>query len=437
MSGNVATLDASARAALDAKKPLVYVCPPAAWAAAPILAALSEGDADRPRFVILAPETGDVFDLARTLRPLPGFEPIHPVTGIARAGRLLAAGAGRTLILTPRDAIRLVEASRLKLATVGAVALLWPEFPLAAGDGPLIDTLLAEASSAQRLIVTSDPASAKDLVERHAHRAPTAVGSQPPEHASVGARYVVADGERRLSAVRSILDTLNPGTTILWEPAPDRYERWIEFAEDPSVTVTDAPAADRKMDTAIAVELPSAEVLARLSTAASDVIVLIRASQLPYLQRIARTLKNLRIEGAADHARERAHKIRQAVRERIASEDVSSDLLALGPLFDEFDPALVAAALARGAGAPAPAESTVPAWVRLQLSVGKRDRVRPSDIVGALLNGVGLPKDHVGKVDIREGFSIVEVRAEDAARALRELAGLTVRGRALGARIAS
>jgi len=74
--------------------------------------------------------------------------------------------------------------------------------------------------------------------------------------------------------------------------------------------------------------------------------------------------------------------------------------------------------------------------VCIRVNQGKRDRLRPGDLVGALLNGVGLPADHVGRIDIREAFSIAEIRAEDAPRALRGLAGLTVRGRALAAKVA-
>ena len=51
----------------------------------------------------------------------------------------------------------------------------------------------------------------------------------------------------------------------------------------------------------------------------------------------------------------------------------------------------------------------------------------------ALLNGVGLAKNRVGRVDIKEGFSIVEVSVEDAARAIRGLGGLTVRVNYFGA----
>jgi hypothetical protein len=40
----------------------------------------------------------------------------------------------------------------------------------------------------------------------------------------------------------------------------------------------------------------------------------------------------------------------------------------------------------------------------------------------------------VGRVEIREGFSLVEVRAEDGDRAVRGLTGATIRGRRIAAR---
>jgi ATP-dependent RNA helicase DeaD len=69
------------------------------------------------------------------------------------------------------------------------------------------------------------------------------------------------------------------------------------------------------------------------------------------------------------------------------------------------------------------------------VNAGRRDRIRPGDVVGALLNAVGIPKDSIGRVDVRESFSLVEVRADVAARVLTGLDGVTLRGRTVTARI--
>jgi hypothetical protein len=47
---------------------------------------------------------------------------------------------------------------------------------------------------------------------------------------------------------------------------------------------------------------------------------------------------------------------------------------------------------------------------------------------------VGLPKDHVGRIEIKEAFSVVDIRMEDAARAITGLNQLSARGRPWAAR---
>jgi ATP-dependent RNA helicase DeaD len=67
--------------------------------------------------------------------------------------------------------------------------------------------------------------------------------------------------------------------------------------------------------------------------------------------------------------------------------------------------------------------------------VGKKDGTRPGDLVGAIIGETKIAADRVGKIDIRELYSIVEVRGEDAERVAAALTGATMRGRRLTARI--
>src|SRR5262245_51679298 len=147
MGEAAAPLDAGVRAALQAHKSVCYVCPPAGWAVVPLFASLPESKAGGLQLLVIGPELPDLLDLARGLRPLAGFEPILAATGIARTSRLLGLGAVRTLVATPRDAIRLLQTSHLASSDIPAVALAWPEFMLAAGETGLLDTLLAEAGA--------------------------------------------------------------------------------------------------------------------------------------------------------------------------------------------------------------------------------------------------------------------------------------------------
>src|SRR5579884_1542681 len=73
---------------------------------------------------------------------------------------------------------------------------------------------------------------------------------------------------------------------------------------------------------------------------------------------------------------------------------------------------------------------------RLFLRVGKRDGVRPSDLVGAIANEANIPGDVIGDIDLYDTFSFVEVPEDAADRVIDALNGTTIRGREPRATIA-
>src|SRR5205823_5366802 len=83
-------------------------------------------------------------------------------------------------------------------------------------------------------------------------------------------------------------------------------------------------------------------------------------------------------------------------------------------LFERFDPAEVAAALLalqretgsamRDAVIAGPSEG---ARVKVFVGLGKKDRASAKDLVGALIREAGVPKDDIGRIDVRETFSLV------------------------------
>lgn len=427
------TFDASERAALDNGKPCIYVCPPAAWALAPLLDRVPVPE--RPAaLLVVVPEYDDAVEIAGSLGWIASVSPLFAATGLTRADHLLRAGIPRTVAGTPAALLALVRRAALKLSDVAVVAVAWPEtFPADAREA--LETLLGETRQAQYLFATTDDAALGDLASRYAHRAPVAVCARVPALPELSVRVVVVDDQRRPWAVREALDVLSPASAVVWEPLPTHVERWREFARDPRVRVLSDPGEER-VALAIATALPSVEALQALSAIADEVVVLVRPGQLGYLQRIVRNARPLRLRSESDRARDRAALLRQRVRERLETGGLDAELLALAPLFDEWDPAAVAAAAAALAAAPpAPPATSLPAWVKVRLDVGNRDRLRPADVVGAILNSVGLRKDAVGRVDIRDGYTIVEIRAEHAEAAARGLSGITLRGRKVAARI--
>jgi len=432
------TFDAAHRAALDAGKPLVYVCPPAGWALVPLAARLAPGEGPAPQVLVLAPEPADVGDVAGALDTLTALHPVHGCTGLARTAGLLAAGTLRTLVVTPADALALARQSALRLAQVPAVVIAWPEAIRALGHGEALDAVLAETPDAQRLIATADERAEDlaDLLARVAHRAPVVAAAPLPEVApALPLRWIGTDDDRRALVTRAALDVLNPARAVVWEPLAARAARWAAVARHPAVRlcheITDEPAA-----LAVAGDLPTAGALAALGAVARDVVVLARASQVGYLQRLSATARVLRVAAEADVALDRAAAVRRRLRERLAEGNLDAELLTLGALFDEYDPTLVAAAALAVAAAPvAPVAAPEAAgWSRLFITPGKRDGVRPGDLVGVLLNEVGLPRNAIGRIDLRDGFALVEIRADEAERAQRGLTGTTLRGKRVTAR---
>ncbi len=429
--------DAGHRAALKTGKNLVYVCPPAWWATLPLFTHLTAGSRPGLRNLVLTTHAMDVVEGAAVLRSSDTLHPVLAATGLTRTTRLLQKQTMATLVSTPPDVLQLLARSSLDLGSLERVVLGWPELLLQQGLADDLDHILSELGATQRVVVTRDENGIRDFLERHARRTPLVVASRPPETPTASTRYAVTGFTTLPAAVRAALDTINPNSALIWDPTVDAAGDWQEYASDPTITIPSDPG-EQPVDLAVATQLPSVEALVSLGAVAGDVLTLIRASQLPYLQSITARIRPFRLPSTVDRARDRAARLRNEVR-RLIDEDAMSDaLIALAPLFDTHDPATVAAALAvrsYDAERPLDSEPAFPAWVHLQINVGRHDRIGPGDIVGAILNTVGVSKKQIGKVDLRDRLSLIEVRAEIAEQVLQGLDGLVLRGKKVAARI--
>ncbi|UCG86260.1 MAG: DbpA RNA binding domain-containing protein [Gemmatimonadota bacterium] len=427
--------DAGHRAALSTGKNLVYVAPPAWWAILPLFHQLLPTADVGLQTVIVAPDAMGIAEGAAALRAVRAVAPVYAVTGLARTGRKLAQNAIASLVVTPADLLELLSRSSLALDRVARMVIGWPELLLQLDQGNELDTILAESGKAQRLFTTTDETLIADFTERHARRALVVPAAQIPEVPAVTVRYAVTDSIGVAGALRSVLDVVNPRSAVIWDPTHESRDITDGYSDDPSVRVLQIGAAD-SAELAIAMSLPSGAVLETLNDVARDIVVLVRGYQVPYLKAVSRKARVLRLPGEADRARDRSGRLREEIRQLIAQGCGASELLALEPLFSEYDPATVAAALAARVGTPEaqPAEGSPQAWVHIRVNAGRRDRIRTADLVGALLNAVGVAKAQIGRVEIRDGHSLVEVRADMAETVRRGLDGLVVRGKKLAAR---
>ena len=65
--------------------------------------------------------------------------------------------------------------------------------------------------------------------------------------------------------------------------------------------------------------------------------------------------------------------------------------------------------------------------VRLSLSTGKKDGVRPSDVVGAIASHAEIPGNTIGKIFIQERFTLVDVEEQYVSRVLGKTGSYRVR----------
>lgn len=402
----------------------------------PLFAELPPATSPGTLNLVLIPDAVGLRECAAALDSIEHLRPVHAATGLTRTGRILGSKEITTLACTPADLLRLLSRSAIDLGAIGRIVLSWPELHADHPGLDAFDTILAEGREIQRIVITSDPSANTDFLERHARRAPTAIAAPHGQMSAGSARYAVTDFSRTADAVNASLDILNPGEALVWDPASDGVRVGGQITRQQGVVVSADPE-EISCDLAIALELPTLEVFEKLRENSRNVLLLVRAFQVPFVRSMLASARPLRLPQEADRAHDRAYRLRQEIRSHIEEDSLTDGFLALSSLFDEHDPATVAAALASKVSLPDEPEgqsADVPTWIRVRIDVGKRHRIRTGDLVGALLNAVELPKNRVGRVDVREGYSLVEVRADDADKAVKGLNGLVLRGNKLTAR---
>jgi ATP-dependent RNA helicase DeaD len=213
---------------------------------------------------------------------------------------------------------------------------------------------------------------------------------------------------------------------------------------------------------AVSVDVPpdADELDRRHGASGSPGVVLARGRELAHLRRIARAAGQELVPFPTPDAgpRNTAAAFADALAEVIEGEDLAPYHLLVEGAVERWGGVEVAAALAlvarrkdrlpgdargvagRGAGAVAPggpgdAGGAAPpaAFVRLFLSVGSRDGIGPGELLGAITGESGIRGDQVGRIDVRDTFSRVEVDEPVAGTVIRALNGISIRGRSVRA----
>ncbi len=436
----------------------VIAMPPSPERAAPALAGiLAAIAAAKGRALILA-HPALVEPLSRVVAPLAQAAGLRSLTALAtaRAARALAAGVVEVLVTSPATALALHTRSALQVDAITSITLAWPED----WDADEATTLLLAETprDAQRLILTGHPAGVTDLVERHARRALVVgfpAGDEGVASASRSVRTLAATWHDPAHAITTLLELLDPSALSVWTADRSRVATIAPALTEVArheVVVRAVPT----LPLVCCLDLPSPRDLQELG-ADRDVVLVLPPGTHGYASRLAPGARPLQPTGLVDRLRDRDAVLRAEVLAALERRDLDSAAYVLAPLLERHDPQAIAAAcfalwrrdrgpLAAAGGTgiaqPEPArvsEERTPvggvATAKVWVGVGRRDEATTGDLVAVLIKEVGMAREAIGRIELRETFSLVEVPNADAERVARALTGLTVRRRKLLARV--
>jgi ATP-dependent RNA helicase DeaD len=325
------------------------------------------------------------------------------------------------------------------------------------GDAAFQDLAAAIPNDAQRIVTTA--AWSKDVerfIEAHARRALTIPARTvdeedriPPAPAGT-LSYMTVTAAEKADALARILRRARPEAALIVVRSRRRAATLVAelrsrgFAaattDGDGIDAVLAPASELSGKPLIAADVPfDHESIGAMDL--EDGLVLVEPAELPHLRRVAREAAITLTALGSRPQRASAGMFREEVRRAIAESDLDAQIALLEPLFQSYSAVEIAAALSamlreKRAAEPKPeakpAEPGRPtAFVRLFVSAGTRDNIRPGDLVGAITGEAGVKGEQIGKIELRDTFAVVEVAADVADRVIRALNGTTMRGRSL------
>jgi ATP-dependent RNA helicase DeaD len=405
-----------------------------------------------------------IAEIAHSLNGATGIE-VLPATRASRSARLLKARPVRAIAGTPEELLALVSASALKLDELRVVVIAWAEDLLDQGEKAVsaLESILSDAGkSADRIIVTrriTKPI--EDFVERYARRSRRA----PAAMDDIGSgeipdiKYLTTAGIAKPASLRRLLDELDPPSavvvvrTAVGESEARRVIQTLGYAGDQSPITVVRGAPSSAVHTILLYDAPvrRSEIHALGTVGAVNLVTLVQPSELPPLRELfGMKLSPINLSAGTDKLRRRDDAIRSELRSILSAGVPPREISPLEPLLAEYDAVEIAAAALqmlererRIAKTPAAAPmATTPAaaaqWTgatsKLFVTLGERDGVKPGDLVGTIAGEAGIPGGSIGKVEVYESHTIVEVPAAESEKIIAALNGKMIKGRKVAVR---
>lgn len=402
------------------------------------------------QMLVLTPDGESASAAADRLVSVAGDRAISvlPATGGPRASRLLRTMPAHIVTGAPAALVSLLQASALKPAGVKVVVFAWLDPILETPDATPLETLLGELpKEGARVVLASELTPAYEaLIERYARRARRSVEGDETL-VPISGEYITTSLAARGTTLRRLLDALDLPRAEVYARGPEaRAEaaRVVRALGYPSDAIRVVTTATESTDPLVLLELPSSrsELQALAAAGTRRVYAIVQANQLKSLNAMfgGGELTPISLIDAAERARGRDASLRASLRELLTSGDVRREVLALEPLLDEFDGIEIAAATLRLLEQQRPERrkdpvAAVTPMQRLFMNVGERDGARATEIVKLIASEAGIPGSQIGRIEVRDTHSIVEVATTVAELVVSKITGTSVRGRKVQARV--
>ncbi len=437
-------------------------------------------DAGGPQALILTPTPQIALRLAESLSRL----------AQATGQRVAALGSpwalpelAGILFSSPEDLLKVVRASGLSAEAVDTLVV--DGFgALQEGGLRALETLMETLPSGSQRIILGQPLppEADTFAKAHLHRAihlppRAAEGAEeerPPQRGQVA--YRLTGETKETEILQTVAGALDGGAHhvllffrsedqaadsgdflalhgyLAGAPGEGDFPVWLGVEEMDARRIVDGWPEDTPV-VSVSVDVPTGpDSLDRRHGGQEGGIVLVRPRELLHLRDLARRTGYrlvpakeplpIRVVGELD-------RLRDLLERTMKEEDLAPHFLAIEPLFESHAPGEIAAAAllllqrkepagkAGGRSATGTAEDRAGAgpppktWVRLFVGVGEKEGIGPGDLLGAIAGEAGVEGSQVGKIEIRETFSLVEVNSAVADKVIRGLNGTTIRGRSV------
>jgi ATP-dependent RNA helicase DeaD len=429
-----------------------------------------------PTCLVITPTVEQALSAAEQARLLLADESLRvvPVSSAIRARRVLAAGPVAVVTGTAADLLALRSEAAIDLQHLQVLVVFSLDEILAEKSGETLQALLGDAPDDMMRVATID--SETDEIDafleaqlRRARRlTPLLTGETP---LAMTPSFVITSAGGRADALRGILDEVDPPSVVV-VAATEAGLRDAQAAITRMGMVVDGlnvqvvrQATSQHVALVVLWEAPASHdaLVEALTARPVDAVALLLPDELAAFRRMTAGLAEAWTPTVRKaNAESRVQTLRTALRSTLANSGgtSASEMALLAPLLDTHDALEIAAAALRlyegarrdaltvraKAATAGPTRTPLSAGgrpdapaatgkQRVFLAAGKRDGVRIGDIVGAVANEAGIPGERIGQVELFESHAIVELAADDAAKAVQALGSVSLRGRRLSARI--